>query len=297
MDGHSINAYKFVKNKKVTYVKFNWKSLQGVKNFTVDEAAAANYKANTIDLYNAIDQQNFPSWELQIQTISPDDFDNYDYDLLDATKQWLDVPFETIGVMTLNKNPDNVFQQTEQSVFKVSNFIYGIEASEDRILQARLFVMPEASFYRVGINNHQLPINRCPFKDIHNYNQNGASNSDITTSSLNYSPSHSIEGYVANKKYLDTSDRIHGKTVQKSIKPTHNFTQAGIVFRRFSSAEQGRIITNLSNDLNNITNPIIKLYMVSYTYMADINYGTALALAANVDISTVQYFVQNYKQN
>ena len=296
MEGNSINAYKFVnKDKKVTYVKFYWKSCQGIQNLTSKQASTKDWNMLTKDLYNSIEQEKYPKWELQIQLLKPKDFKKLEFDPLDATKQWLDIPFETIGTLVLNKNPDNVFEETEQVAFKVSNFIPGIEASEDRILQARMFHMPDAQTYRLGINHEKLSINK-PIKCIFNYNQEGSMNTDNTKSDINYSPSHSETAYITNKKYEITRTPIHGTTIQKTIKPQMNFYQAGIVYRSFSEKEQHELISNFSGDLNAVTNNDIQVSMISYAYMADKEYGTRLAEKVNIDISIIKEASKKYKE-
>jgi len=145
MDGHGVHAYKFVNaTGEVSYVKFHWDSLQGETNLTAAEAEkvqAKDFNHASRDLVQAIERGEFPKWDLYVQVLKPEEFARFDFNPLDATKVWTGVPETKIGTMTLNRNPANVFQETEQSVFAPANLVPGIEPSEDRLLQgAHLFL-------------------------------------------------------------------------------------------------------------------------------------------------------------
>ena len=140
MDGHSVHAYKFVNLKgEVSFVKFQWKSRQGVKTLTAAQAGAKDMNYATDDLYASIAAKNYPVWDLYIRVLREADIAKLDYNAFDATKDWYDVPDRKVGTMTLNRVPANFFQFTEQSAFAPSNLIPGLEASPDRLLQGRLF--------------------------------------------------------------------------------------------------------------------------------------------------------------
>ena len=148
MDGSGVHAFKFVDETcDQTYVKFTWKSRQGNNGLTPKEAAAiqaTDFNHLTSDLYSNINAGNHPIWDLYIQTIEPERINDFDFNPLDTTKTWPEsiAPLRKVGEMTLNEVPENFFQWTEQSAFAPSNMVPGIEASEDRMLQGRLFLMP-----------------------------------------------------------------------------------------------------------------------------------------------------------
>lgn len=212
MDGSSVHAYKFVNDQgQYKYVKFNWKTNQGEHNLDASEAKemqATDFNFYTNDLYDNIAQGNYPSWDLYIQTIDPNELNNFDFNPLDPTKIWPpeQIAEEKVGTMTLNRLPENFFQETEQSAFAPSNMIPGIETSEDRLLQGRLFSYADTHRYRLGVNHKMLPINR-PQVEVVNGNQDGFSNVLKSNSDVNYQPSHR-EASFAEKKEVKYSKKL-----------------------------------------------------------------------------------------
>lgn len=291
MDGNSVHAYKFVNARgEATYVKLRWISQQGVKNLTAAEAKQAqadDFNRYTTDLYAAIKKGDFPSWELRVQLLKPEQLDQFDFDPLDATKEWRDVPFKTVGKLTLNRMPDNFFQETEQSAFAPANLVPGIEASEDRLLQGRMFSYADTQLHRVGTNGHLLPINR-PHVAVRTYHQDGAANSGNTQGDVNYEPSITAGAYKDSAEYAYSERPLTGTTQQRPIKKTLNFRQAGEKFRDFSKEDQDHLIANFAGDLSQVTNEIVKTRMVAFAYKADANYGTRLAAAAGADLEKVK---------
>ncbi len=136
MDGFGVHAYKFInENGEVKYVKFHWKSQQGIKNLnprTIGDVAKSNFNHLTSDLYSEIKAGNFPKWDLYVQVLTPKQLTELDYNGLDATKEWLNVPEKKVGTMTLNRIPDNFFQETEQAAFAPANTVTGIEEKVKR---------------------------------------------------------------------------------------------------------------------------------------------------------------------
>ena len=164
MDGFAVHAFKFVNaHGDVHYVKFHWKSQQGVHGLRPQDINASigrDWNMMTNDLYGALKQGDFPKWDLYVQVLTPQDLNRFDFDALDDTKVWTGVPERKIGTMTLNRVPDNYFQSTEESAFAPSRLVPGIEPSEDRMLQDRLFAYADTQMYRLGANYMDLPINR-----------------------------------------------------------------------------------------------------------------------------------------
>jgi len=290
MDGNSVHAYKFVNAQgKVTYVKFHWKSLQGEKTLTAKEAEAIqgkDFNHMTRDLISAIDKGNYPKWDLYIQAMTPEQLATLDYDPLDATKVWAGVPEVKVGTMTLNKNPENVFLETEQSALAPSNLVPGIEPSEDRLLQGRIFSYADTQLYRVGTNGLQLPVNR-PLTPAVNYNQDGEQNPGARQGSVNYQPStQSDVTDVASVKYSQLP--LSGSTQQQRIARMQNFKQAGDYYRSLSAKEQANLISNLAGDLGQVKNASVKYTMLSYFQKADASYGRALSKAVQADPARVE---------
>jgi catalase len=285
MDGNSVHAYKFVNAQaQIHYVKFHWKSLQGQKTLSAKEAAAVqanDFNHMTRDLISAIQQGNFPRWDLYIQTVTPAQLAAFEFDGLDATKTWPGVPEVKVGSMTLNKNPDNVFLEIEQSALAPSNLVPGIEASEDRLLQGRLFSYADTQLHRVGTNGLQLPVNR-PRSAPANYNQDGAQNNGSRKGEVNYQPSRHAD-LADDAQYRSSQLSLTGSTQQAAISRTQNFQQAGEFYRSLSAQQQANLVSNLAGDLGQVKDENVKYTMLSYFQKADAAYGRALAMALRAD--------------
>ncbi|MCL1123972.1 catalase [Shewanella surugensis] len=290
MNGWGVHAYKWVnKQKDVKYVKFNWKSQQGVKGLTAEEASqiqGKNFNHLTDDLYSEISKKNYPKWDLYIKIMKPEDLNNFDYNPLDATKMWLDIPEVKVGTMTLNRVPDNFFQETEQAAFAPSNLIPGIEPSEDRLLQGRIFSYADTQLYRLGANLSQLPINRAKVT-IANYDQDGQSDNGNTQSDINYQPSQQVP-LAGNPQYKNTNTQLNGTVQQLPIKKEDNFSQAGVLYRSLTKQDKKDLISNLAGDLGQVANQKVKYTMLSYFYLADNQFGQRLTKAVNADLSKVK---------
>jgi catalase len=290
MNGSAVHAFKFVNSAGVVhYVKFHWKSRQGVSAIRPQNIAAAigaDWNHNTNDLYNAIKAGNYPKWDLTIQVLTPEELNKFDFNALDDTKEWTGVPERVIGTMTLNQVPDNYFETTEESAFAPSRLVPGIEASEDRMLQGRLFAYADTQMYRLGANYQDLPINR-PIVTVHNDDQDGYMNADHQKGETNYEPS-GISEIHQDPRYKMVSWPVSGVEQQMAIKKTLDFRQAGEYYRSLDAMNKSDLVTALSNDLRHVTNETNKYTMLSYFYKADSNYGTRLAQALNADVSRVQ---------
>ena len=179
MHGFGSHTFSMINadNERV-WVKFHFKSNQGIKNLTDKEAEAIvgqDRESHQADLYNAIEEGNNPSWTLAIQVMTEEQAENSPYHPFDLTKVWphSDYPLIEVGVMELNRNPENFFAEVEQSAFNPANVVPGISFSPDKMLQGRLFSYGDAQRYRLGVNHQQIPVNapRCP---VHSYHRDGA---------------------------------------------------------------------------------------------------------------------------
>ncbi|WP_023640542.1 catalase KatB [Dickeya zeae] len=290
MDGNSVHAYKLVNAKgEVHYVKFHWKTLQGIKNLDpkqVEDVQAKDYSHLTNDLVAAINRGDYPKWDLYIQVLTPGDLAKFDFDPLDATKIWPGVPERKIGQMVLSKNPDNYFQETEQVAMAPANLVPGIEPSEDRLLQGRLFSYADTQMYRLGANGLSLPIN-APLKKVNNINQDGSLNSGHTQDNgVNYQPSRLYpREELVSARYSQTP--LSGTTQQRKIQKEQNFKQTGELYRSYSKKDQDDLVQSLGSALA-MADTDSKTIMLSYFYKADATYGTRLTSVAKGDLSKVQ---------
>ena len=178
MHGFGSHTFSFINKDNVrTWVKFHFKTLQGIKNLTDEEAMeliGRDRESHQRDLYEAIERGDFPRWELKVQLMTEQEADGYRINPFDLTKVWphADFPLHDVGVLELNRNPENYFAEVEQSAFNPMNVIDGIGFSPDKMLQGRLFSYRDAQNYRLGVNHGQIPVNRprCPF---HSYHRDG----------------------------------------------------------------------------------------------------------------------------
>ncbi|AVS70524.1 catalase [Paracidovorax avenae] len=289
MDGNSVHAYKFVNAQgQVHYVKFHWKSLQGLKNLDpkqVEQVQGKDYSHMTNDLVNAIRQGDFPKWDLYIQVLKPEDLGKFDFDPLDATKIWPGIPERKIGQMVLNKNVDNFFQETEQVAMAPANIVPGIEPSEDRLLQGRVFSYADTQLYRVGTNGLSLPVNR-PRVAVNNGNQDGTLNTGHTASGVNYEPSR-LEPRPQDPTARYSQLPLTGTTQQAKIAKEQNFKQAGDLYRSYGKKEQQDLIQSFGESLAG-ADAESKHIILSFLYKADPEYGTGVARVAKGDLARVK---------
>ena len=304
MHGSGVHAFKFVNNQcQAQYVKFTWKSRQGNHGLTPKEAAkiqAHNFNHHTQDLYDNINKGNHPVWDLHIQTISPDQVNDFDFNPLDTTKIWPEslIPSRKVGELVLNEVPGNFFQWSEQSAFAPSNMIPGIEPSEDRMLQGRLFSYADTHRYRLGINHLHLAPNK-PRTPVHAVSvQDGAGYSPARTGSTNYYPSRYVDdpGYATTDAGLKSCQYpLQGMTQQIPFEKTQNFKQAGELYRSFDKRSQDSLVETFGGDLAAVESQEIRDIITSFLYKADADYGKRVGKIAKADMKTVKKLAASYQ--
>lgn len=287
MNGSSVHGFKWINAAgKVTYVKYSWVSKQGEKNLTVEEATkqqGQDWQHATVSLRKDIADKNFPQWDLYVQMIAPEDLQSFDFWPLDATKDWPADKIEKIkiGTMTLNQNPVNYFEQVESIAFSPGDLIPGVEPSEDKLLQGRLFSYFDTQRHRLGGNFQQLKINQ-PLEAPLNYNADGYSsfaNKKFINPDVNYQPSNKV-ALKEDTQYKQSETVLKEVTItQKKITKTNDFAQAGDFYRALSKKEQDNLIKNLVGDLGQVTDKAIQKTMITYFYRADSDYGMRVATA------------------
>jgi len=287
MNGSSVHGFKWInKEGKITYVKYSWVSKQGEKNLTAEEASkqqGKDWQHATVSLRKDIADGNFPQWDLYVQMIKPEDLHSFNFWPLDATKDWPEDKIEKIkiGTMTLNQNPVNYFEQVESIAFSPGSLIPGVEASEDKLLQGRLFSYFDTQRHRLGPNFQQLKINQ-PNVVLNNYNSDGWSsygNKKFENPDVNYQPSNKVT-LVEDAQYKQSETKLKNVTIiQKKITKTDDFTQAGNFYRSLTKGEQDNLIKNLAGDLGQVTDKDIQKKMIIYFYRADRDYGMRIATA------------------
>ena len=281
---HGFGSHTFsflnLKNERF-WVKFHLKSKQGVKNLPPEKAAELagldpDYAVR--DLFEAIEMENFPQWDLQVQVMPEKEAENYPVNPFDLTKIWKhkDYPLIEVGVLELNRNPENYFAEVEQSAFSPSNVVPGIGFSPDKMLQARLLSYPDAHRYRLGVNYQSLPVNR-PIVPAQTYHRDGAMRFDGNGGREdNYEP-NGFGGPVDDAAYLEPPLKISGDADRYDAnRGNDDFTQAGDLYRLMSPEEKDRLTTNLADSLKGVPEEIARIN-ISFFEKCDPEYGKSVA--------------------
>lgn len=300
MVGSGVHAYKWVNEKgEVTYVKYSWKPKQGERNLTAEEAAkiqAQSIEHATLDLHNAIKNGNYPKWDLYVQMLKKEDFEKLDFNPIDVTKVWPESVAKPVfvGTMTLNKNVTNYFQEVEQAAFAPGTLVPGIEPSEDKLLQGRLFSYFDTQRHRLTGNFQQIPVNQAQNATVKTYNSDGYMSTRPQKGDVNYQPSTNLPEVKEDSKFKYSKSVFTAgtTTAQAKIDKENNFAQAGDLYRSFSKKDQDNLIKNLSGALNSVENKVIVKKMIAYFYQADTNYGSRLLKATNLKLNDIEAFIQ-----
>ncbi|MUG46914.1 catalase [Paenibacillus woosongensis] len=274
MEGFGVNTFRFVNEQgKAHFVKFHWKPVLGTHSLVWDEAqkiAGKDPDFHRRDLWESIEQGNYPEYELGVQLLPEEDEFKFDFDILDATKLWPeeDIPVQLIGKMTLNRNVDNVFAETEQVAFHPGHVVPGIDFTNDPLLQGRLFSYTDTQLIRLGGPNfHELPINRpvCPF---HNNQRDGYGRQTINVGQVSYhnnslagntpSPAAEAEG-----GYVHYQEKVDGRKIRaRSESFKDHFSQATLFWNSMSLAEKQHIIDAFSFELGKVKSKSVRQQVV-----------------------------------
>ncbi|WP_419888009.1 catalase KatA [Neobacillus niacini] len=282
MNGYGSHTFKWVNIEgEAVWVKYHFKTEQGVKNMSNDVAAklaGENPDYHTEDLFNAIEKGDFPKWRLYVQIMPLEDADTYRFDPFDVTKVWShkDYPLIEVGQMVLNRNPENYFAEVEQATFSPGTLVPGIEPSPDKMLQGRLFAYSDAHRYRVGANHNLLPINR-PKVEVNNYQRDGQMRSDNNGGGSVYYEPNSLGGPTESPEAKTTAFPVSG--VADSVSYDHNdhYTQAGDLYRLMSEEERMRLIETVVGAMKPVERDEIKHRQIQHFYKADPEYGERIA--------------------
>jgi catalase len=298
MQGSGVNTYKWVNaDGEAVLVKYHWEPLQGIRNLTqaqAEEIQAKNFNHATQDLYEAIENGEFPQWELCVQIMSDDEHAELDFDPLDDTKLWPkdQFPFMPVGKMTLDKNPINYFAEVEQAAFGTGVLVDGLDFSDDKMLQGRTFSYSDTQRYRVGTNYLQLPIN-APRKAVATNQRDGqmAYRQDLVegvNAHVNYEPS-SLGGLKeAARAGKDHTPHYNASLVREKISRQNNFKQAGETYRNHEEWEREDLINNLVNTLapakKHIQDKMVELFkQCDADYGRRVEEGLKKAATKNID--------------
>jgi catalase len=295
MNGYSSHTFKWYNDKgEYFWVQYHFKTEQGVQNLTAQEADMMKSKDPdhaTRDLYEAIERGEYPSWRLEMQIMTPEQAKDYRFDPFDITKVWphADVPPITVGRMVLNRNPENYFAEVEQSAFSPGNFVPGIAASPDKMLQGRLFSYHDTHRHRLGPNYHLLPVNSTKGCPMHSYQRDGFMRFDANGSGgPNYYP-NSFGGPAPDARAAEPPFEVSGQAARQEY--THlndDFVQAGDLYRKvMNDQDRDNLIGNIVGHLSGAQRRI-QLRQCAIFYKADVEYGTRVAEGLKLDLEVVK---------
>ncbi|MBW8331524.1 MAG: catalase [Prolixibacteraceae bacterium] len=281
MEGFGVHTFRFVnENNESVFVKFHWKPVLGVHSLAWDEAQNLSGKDSDFhrrDLWEAIESGNFPEWNFGVQIVEEKDEFKFDFDLLDPTKLIPEeiVPVQIIGKMTLNRNPDNFFAETEQVAFHPGHVVSGIDFSNDPLLQGRLFSYTDTQLSRLGSPNfHEIPINR-PIAPVHNNQRDGHMRQTINTGQSSYHPNTTgggcpFQAKAAEGGFVSYHERIDAQKVRaRSHSFFDHFSQATLFFNSQSVPEKNHIINAFRFELGKLETPAIRERVVGMLTRVD----------------------------
>jgi catalase len=274
MEGFGVHTFKLINEKgKACFVKFHWKPVLGIHSVCWDEATRISGKDSDFhrrDLFNCIESGAFPEWDLGLQIVPEEDEHKFEFDLLDPTKLIPEelVPVEIVGRMTLNRNPDNFFAETEQVAFHPGHLVPGIDFSNDPLLQGRLFSYTDTQLSRLGSPNfHEIPINR-PINGVHNHQRDGHMRQTIAKGKVSYDPNTLGKGcpYQAMMKeggFTSHNQRVDGQKIRaRSESFVDHYSQAALFFNSQSAPEKKHLINALVFELAKVQTPAIRERMI-----------------------------------
>ena len=298
IEGFGVNTFRLVNAEgEATFVKFHWRPKLGTQSTCWDEAvkiAGADSDYHRRDLFEAIDQGDFPEWEFAVQLLTQAEADALPFDILDATKLIPEEihPLQVIGRMVLNRNPDNFFAETEQAAFLPTNIVPGIDFSEDPLLQGRLFSYQDTQLSRLGpVNFHQLPINQakgCPFQ---NFQRDGHMQTQVFKGRANYEPNSLAEAGEEGGPREDPQGGFRtvavpmdgAKVRLRAESFADHYSQARLFFRSQTEIEQAHLASALVFELSKVTLDHVRTRVLSN--LRNVDEGLAKRVADGMGVS------------
>lgn len=293
MHGFGSHTYSLINAKgERVWVKFHLLTQQGIKNLTNEEAAtiiAKDRESHQRDLFCAIERGDFPRWKMYFQIMTEEQAEQYKENPFDITKTWShkEFPLIEVGVLELNRNPDNYFADVEQAAFSPSHIVRGIGLSPDKLLQGRLFSYGDAQRYRLGVNHDQIPVNRARCS-VHSYHRDGQMRVDGNSGATKgYSP-NSIGEWHTHQPLVAYSpvDGCAGNYDQYADRTDDCYYQSGNLYRLMTEDKRTLLIKNTIEDIMPVTAPV-KYRHAAHCYLADPDYGTRLARGLCLDMDEV----------
>ncbi|MFS0574665.1 catalase [Sporosarcina sp. 179-K 3D1 HS] len=293
MHGFGSHTFSMINDKNERHwVKFHFRSQQGIENLTDAEAAALianDRETHQRDLLNSIDNGDFPKWKMYIQVMTEEQALNMPYNPFDLTKVWYkgDFPLIEVGEFELNRNPDNYFAEVEQAAFTPAAIVPGIGFSPDKMLQARLFSYGDAQRYRLGVNHHQIPVNapKCPF---HSFHRDGQMRVDGNYGSRTSYEPNSYGEWQEQPNFKEPPLKVYGDAAHWDFREDDDdyFTQPGKLFNLMNEDQKEALFGNTARNLGDA--PVeIKIRHIKHCFLAAPAYGEGVAKALGIPMSDV----------
>jgi len=287
VNGYGSHTYSFINAKNERFwVKFHFKTLQGHKFWTNEEAervVAKDRESSQRDLFEAIERGEFPKWRFCVQIMQEEDAETCRWNPFDLTKVWphKDYPLIDVGVLELNRNPEHYFAEIEQASFSPSNIVPGISWSPDKMLQARIFSYADAHRYRVGTHYEMLPVNR-PKAGVHTYHADGPMRFDAPKGTDAYYEPNTFGGPVQDKRFAEPPLGISGDADRYNHRDGNDdYTQPGNLFRLMTPDQQQRLFKNIATAMVGVPEEIIQRQLRHF-HKADPRYAEGVAKALGV---------------
>lgn len=287
MHGFGSHTFSLINKKNERFwVKFHFRTEQGIRNLTDAESAKVigmDRESHQKDLYESIEKGDFPRWTMFIQVMPEEEAADCPYNPFDLSKVWLkkDYPLIEVGVVELNRNPENYFAEVEQSAFNPASIVPGIGFSPDKMLQGRLFSYADAQRYRLGVNHHLIPVNasRCPF---HSYHRDGAMRVDGNYgSTLGYEP-NSFGEWQEQPKFAEPPLKLEGAADHWNHREDEDYyTQPRLLFRLMSTKQKNALFGNTARAMGDAPMEI-KIRHIGNCMKADPAYGKGVAKALGI---------------
>mgnify|MGYP000172711332 FL=1 len=290
MDGFGSHTFSLINDdNERTWVKFHFKSNQGIKNLTNAQAnklIGEDRESHQADLFNALEAGEKPSWQLKIQVMSDEQAQNSPYNPFDLTKVWphADYPLLDVGTLELNKNPENFFAEVEQSAFNPANVVPGISFSPDKMLQGRLFSYGDAQRYRLGVNHHSIPVNapRCP---VHSYHRDGAMRVDSNFGrTIGYEPNSQGE-WQEQPDFSEPPLNLSGAAMRWDHREDDDYySQPGALFNLMNEQQKQALFDNTAESIGGASSDIQKRH-IRHCLKAAQAYGEGIAKALGISLT------------
>jgi catalase len=263
INGYGSHTYSLINAQGERFwVKFHFKTLQGIETITNKEAeaiVAKDRESNQRDLFENIEKGNFPKWSFEIQIMTNEEAKNCNFNPFDLTKVWPhgDYPMIKVGTMTLKENPKNYFNEIEQASFSPSNIVPGISFSPDKMLQARIFSYPDAHRYRVGTHYEMLPVNR-PIVEVNTYHADGSMNYEVKEPTNAYYEPNSFDGAVEDASFAEPAFEMGDMADRYNHRDGNDdFTQVTALFNLMSENQKEQLFSNIADAMDGVPSNIV----------------------------------------